>query len=57
MSVPIMFIVYDLSSCFRIAAFTSFDDAEAYRKEFDGGRQCIIETVEEDEDLYYSINS
>ena len=52
----LMFIVFDIQGTHRVAAFGTYDEAEAYRLTLDYADHCLIETVEEDEDLYRIIN-
>ena len=51
-----MFIVFDIIGMYRVAAFATYDEAEAHRHTLDSGDDMLIETVEEDEDLYHTIN-
>ena len=55
-SVRPMFVVYDYVNNFREAAFASYDDAEEYRQGLSNHHLYLIEAVEEDEDLYHTIN-
>jgi hypothetical protein len=57
----LMFVVLYLPTMARLAAFASYDDAVEFGNWYcrtanlDMG-ECLIEAVEEDEDLFYTIN-
>ena len=57
-----MFIVLHLPTMVRLAAFSSYDNAEAYRRDLDTqvnsqmADDCLIEAVGEDEDLFHTLN-
>jgi len=52
----IMFIVYNIKLHIRTAAFASYDDAAAYIRTRSYPKGYLVETVEEDEDLFHTIN-